>query len=131
MKGVVGDIVSVIGLTNEAFAHSLQTLLQILIQDSAKNDPATKLDTLKCFVILTIGLSKLVNSISHYGIILHMYYTFFSISEKCNYVWTSVAKPDSQSRNGKFDRGMESKPEIFFIPGPFTFQPYRCIFSSI
>ena len=28
-------------------------------------------------------------------------------------VWPSVARPDSRSRNGKFDRGMESKPEIF------------------
>ena len=28
-----------------------------------------------------------------------------------------------------FDRGKESKPEIFFIPGSLTFQPYRCIFS--
>ena len=44
-------------------------------------------------------------------------------------VWLSVARPDSRSRNGKFDRGMESKPDIFFIPGPFTFQPYRYIFS--
>ena len=28
-------------------------------------------------------------------------------------VWPSVARPDSRSRNGKFDRAMKSKPKIF------------------
>ena len=53
-------------------------------------------------------------------------------------VWTSVARPDSQLRNGKFDRGMESLTEewkvslrFFSFQDHSLFSPTDAFFLSV